>query len=65
MSNLLVKHGRSLSPAKLLCREYAGTHTEKIVEAVRNAPLESREIIVVDDRSRDGVQPVLKKNLAL
>ncbi|PYK50900.1 MAG: glycosyl transferase, partial [Verrucomicrobia bacterium] len=27
---------------------------EKIVEAVRNAPLESREIIVVDDCSQDG-----------
>jgi glycosyltransferase involved in cell wall biosynthesis len=37
---------------------------EKIVEAVRNAPLESREIIVVDDCSRDGTQAVLKEKVA-
>jgi glycosyltransferase involved in cell wall biosynthesis len=34
---------------------------ERIVEAVRNAPLESREIIPVDDCSQDGTQTVLKK----
>src|ERR1044071_8698997 len=35
---------------------------EKIVEAVRNAPLQSKEIIVVDDCSQDGTQPVLREN---
>jgi glycosyltransferase involved in cell wall biosynthesis len=33
---------------------------EKIVEAVCNAPLKSREIIVVDDCSEDGTQAVLQ-----
>src|ERR1044071_9818420 len=37
---------------------------EKIVEAVRNAPLESKEIIVVDDCSQDGTQTVLRKNVS-
>ncbi|PYI60046.1 MAG: glycosyl transferase [Verrucomicrobia bacterium] len=33
---------------------------EKIVEAVREAPLQSREIIVVDDCSQDGTQALLR-----
>ena len=37
---------------------------EKIVEAVRNAPLESREIIVVDDCSQDGTRAVLKEKIS-
>jgi glycosyltransferase involved in cell wall biosynthesis len=37
---------------------------EKIVEAVCNAPLKSREIIVVDDCSEDGTQAVLQKRLS-
>src|ERR1043166_3594649 len=37
---------------------------EKIVEAVRNAPLESKEIIVVDDCSQDGTQTVLRENVS-
>src|ERR1700687_3240525 len=37
---------------------------EKIVEAVRNAPLESREIIVVDDCSQDGTQTLLRENVS-
>src|SRR6266487_2633679 len=37
---------------------------EKIVEAVRNAPLESREIIVVDDCSQDGTQPLLRERVS-
>ncbi len=37
---------------------------EKIVAAVRNAPLESREIVLVDDCSQDGTQAVIKKNLS-
>ena len=37
---------------------------EKIVEAVANAPLKSREIIVVDDCSEDGTQAVLQKRLS-
>jgi len=37
---------------------------EKIVEAVRSAPIESKEIIVVDDCSRDGTQAVLKERLS-
>src|SRR4029453_5993353 len=37
---------------------------EKIVEAVRNARLESREIIVVDDCSQDGTQAVLKEKIS-
>ena len=37
---------------------------EKIVEAACNAPLESKEIIVVDDGSRDGTQTVLEKKLS-
>ncbi len=37
---------------------------EQIVEAVRNAPLESREIIVVDDCSQDGTRAVLKEKIS-
>jgi glycosyltransferase involved in cell wall biosynthesis len=37
---------------------------EKIVEAACNAPLESKEIIVVDDGSQDGTQTVLEKKLS-
>jgi glycosyltransferase involved in cell wall biosynthesis len=37
---------------------------EKIVEAVRNAPLERREIIVVDDCSQDGTRTVLQQRLS-
>lgn len=37
---------------------------EKIVEAVRAAPIESKEIIVVDDSSQDGTQIVLKERLS-
>jgi glycosyltransferase involved in cell wall biosynthesis len=37
---------------------------EKIVEAVRAVPLESREIIVVDDCSRDGTQALLQEKVA-
>lgn len=37
---------------------------EKIVEAVRSTPLQPKEIIVIDDCSRDGTQAVLKENLS-
>src|SRR5438270_9978468 len=37
---------------------------EKVIEAVRNAPLESREIIVVDDCSQDGTRTVLQERLS-
>jgi glycosyltransferase involved in cell wall biosynthesis len=37
---------------------------EKIIDAVRTAPLESSEIIVVDDCSQDGTQIVLKERLS-
>jgi glycosyltransferase involved in cell wall biosynthesis len=37
---------------------------EAIVEAVRNSPMRSREIIVVDDCSQDGTQTVLKERLS-
>jgi len=37
---------------------------EKIVEAVRNAPLKSREIIVVDDCSQDGTQTLLQEKVS-
>jgi glycosyltransferase involved in cell wall biosynthesis len=37
---------------------------EKIVEAVHNAPLESREIIVVDDCSQDGTQTLLRDRVS-
>src|SRR6266516_6114895 len=37
---------------------------EKIVEAVRAAAIESKEIIVVDDGSQDGTQAVLKEKVA-
>src|SRR5204863_8980091 len=37
---------------------------EKIVEAVCNAPLKSREIIVVDDCSEDGTQAVLQERVS-
>ena len=45
------------------CYNEKGT-IEKIVAAVRNAPLESREIVLVDDCSQDGTQAVIKKNLS-
>src|SRR5215470_14230386 len=34
---------------------------EKIVEAVRAAPIQSKEIIIVDDGSRDGTKTVLNE----
>jgi glycosyltransferase involved in cell wall biosynthesis len=37
---------------------------EKIVEAVHNAPLENKEIIVVDDCSDDGTQTLLGEKIA-
>ena len=37
---------------------------EKIVEAVRTALIESREIIVVDDCSQDGTQALLKQKVS-
>jgi glycosyltransferase involved in cell wall biosynthesis len=37
---------------------------EQIVEAVRNASLENREIIVVDDYSNDGTQTLLKERVS-
>jgi glycosyltransferase involved in cell wall biosynthesis len=37
---------------------------EKIVEAVRNAPLQSKEIIVVDDCSQDGTQTLLLEKVS-
>jgi len=37
---------------------------EKIVKAVREAPLQSKEIIVVDDCSDDGTQTLLKDKLS-
>jgi glycosyltransferase involved in cell wall biosynthesis len=37
---------------------------EKIVESVCNAPLEGREIIVVDDCSQDGTRTVLQQRLS-
>src|SRR5438045_4710068 len=37
---------------------------EKVIEAVRNAPLERIEIIVVDDWSQDGTQTVLQERVA-
>jgi len=87
MSNLLVKHSCSLSPAKLLYREYGGTpiatkfrpcckgeslnrnpllrrKSERSVDAVHKAPLERREIIVVDDCSQDGTRIVLQQRLS-
>lgn len=44
---------------------YNERHTiENIVEAVRNAPVESKEIIVVDDCSQDGTQIVLQERIS-
>jgi glycosyltransferase involved in cell wall biosynthesis len=37
---------------------------ERIVEAVRNAPVQNKEIIVVDDCSRDGTQAVLQERVS-
>jgi glycosyltransferase involved in cell wall biosynthesis len=37
---------------------------EKIVEAVRNAPVDSKEILVVDDCSDDGTQTLLRERIA-
>ena len=45
------------------CYNEKGT-IEKIVGAVRNAPLKSREIIVVDDCSQDGTQAVLRERVS-
>jgi cellulose synthase/poly-beta-1,6-N-acetylglucosamine synthase-like glycosyltransferase len=37
---------------------------EEIVEAVRTAPIERREIIVVDDCSQDGTRAVLEERIS-
>ena len=39
-------------------------YDEKIVETVRNAPLENKEIVIVDDGSQDGTQSVLKERIS-
>ena len=36
---------------------------EKIIDSVRSAPIERKEIIVVDGCSQDGTQAVLEKKL--
>ena len=36
----------------------------KIIEAVRSAPVENKEIIVVDDGSNDGTQTLLREKLS-
>jgi len=36
----------------------------KIVEAVRSAPVENKEIIVIDDGSNDGTQTLLREKLS-
>lgn len=44
---------------------YNELHTiEGIVEAVRNAPVKEKEIIVVDDFSRDGTRELLQQKIA-
>jgi glycosyltransferase involved in cell wall biosynthesis len=45
------------------CYNEKGT-IEKIVDAVRNAPLESSEIIIVDDCSQDGTRAVLQQRVS-
>jgi glycosyltransferase involved in cell wall biosynthesis len=47
----------------ILCYNEKST-IEKIVDAVCNAPLECREIIVVDDCSQDGTRTVLQERLS-
>jgi glycosyltransferase involved in cell wall biosynthesis len=37
---------------------------ERIIEAVRDAPIKSKEIIVVDDCSKDGTQSVLQERVS-
>jgi len=37
---------------------------QRIIEAVRDAPLKSKEIIVVDDCSQDGTQTVLREKVS-
>ncbi len=37
---------------------------EKIVDAVRSAPVENKEIIVIDDGSNDGTQTLLREKLS-
>jgi glycosyltransferase involved in cell wall biosynthesis len=37
---------------------------ERIIEGVRDAPLKSKEIIVVDDCSKDGTQTVLRERVS-
>jgi len=37
---------------------------QKVIEAVRSAPLEGKEIIVVDDCSQDGTKALLKERLS-
>ena len=37
---------------------------EKIIEAVRTAPVQNKEIIVVDDGSNDGTQTLLREKLS-
>src|SRR5215216_3153913 len=45
------------------CYNEKGT-IEKILAAVREAPLDSKEVIVVDDCSQDGTQALLRGNLS-
>jgi glycosyltransferase involved in cell wall biosynthesis len=66
------EHGRMLAAANsarvekikvsivIPCYNEKGT-IEEIVEAVRRAPIESREIIVVNDCSKDGTQAVIER----
>jgi len=45
------------------CYNERGT-IAKIVEAVRSAPVEDKEIIVIDDGSNDGTQTLLREQLS-
>jgi glycosyltransferase involved in cell wall biosynthesis len=47
----------------ILCYNEKNT-IEKIVEAVRTAPLESREVVVVDDCSQEGTQVLLEERIS-
>jgi glycosyltransferase involved in cell wall biosynthesis len=60
----VIREAFRVAPEVLVHEPNGNNPGVKIVEAVRSAAIESKEMIVVDDCSQDGTQAVLKERLS-